>query len=91
MRVALIGATGSVGTRILDELVRRGHRVTAIARRAERLKATQSFRKGNAPQSILAIIFVTTQWLNMSSHGILIKPTNTKSNQLSSSGLNNYI
>jgi putative NADH-flavin reductase len=38
MRVALIGATGSVGTRIMDELVRRGHRVTAIARHPEKVK-----------------------------------------------------
>lgn len=32
MRVALIGATGNVGSRLLAELVRRGHEVTAIAR-----------------------------------------------------------
>lgn len=32
MRVALIGATGNAGSRILTELVRRGHAVTAIVR-----------------------------------------------------------
>ncbi|WP_207510364.1 NAD(P)-dependent oxidoreductase [Longitalea luteola] len=32
MKVALIGATGFVGTAILNELLERGHRVTAIAR-----------------------------------------------------------
>jgi putative NADH-flavin reductase len=32
MRVALIGATGNAGSRILSELVRRGHTVTAIVR-----------------------------------------------------------
>ncbi len=32
MKVALIGATGNVGTRIVKELVARGHDVTAIAR-----------------------------------------------------------
>ena len=32
MKVALIGATGRGGSRILDELVSRGHAVTAIAR-----------------------------------------------------------
>jgi putative NADH-flavin reductase len=32
MKVALIGATGHVGSRILSELVRRGHAVTAIVR-----------------------------------------------------------
>jgi putative NADH-flavin reductase len=32
MRVALIGATGNAGSRILAELARRGHQVTAIVR-----------------------------------------------------------
>jgi hypothetical protein len=32
MRVALIGATGNAGSRILAELVRRGHEVTAVVR-----------------------------------------------------------
>lgn len=32
MKVALIGATGNVGSRILAELSRRGHSVTAVAR-----------------------------------------------------------
>ena len=37
MKVALIGATGFVGTAILRELVDRGHTVTAIARHPEKL------------------------------------------------------
>jgi putative NADH-flavin reductase len=32
MKIALIGATGNSGSRILSELVSRGHKVTAIAR-----------------------------------------------------------
>ena len=32
MKVALIGATGFVGTPILAELLQRGHRVTALVR-----------------------------------------------------------
>lgn len=32
MKVALIGATGMAGSKILKELVARGHQVTAIAR-----------------------------------------------------------
>ncbi|UGU15541.1 NAD(P)H-binding protein [Sinomicrobium kalidii] len=36
MKVALIGATGFVGTNILNELVDRGHEVTAIARTPEK-------------------------------------------------------
>lgn len=46
MHVALIGATGRGGARILDELVPRGHRVTAIARNVDRLAA----RDGVTPQ-----------------------------------------
>ena len=37
MKVALIGATGFVGTAILKELVDRGHEVIAIARHPEKL------------------------------------------------------
>lgn len=39
MKIAIIGATGRVGTRLTDEAVRRGHQVTAIARQASRLPA----------------------------------------------------
>jgi hypothetical protein len=35
MKVALIGPTGNVGSRILTELLRRGHEVTGIARHTE--------------------------------------------------------
>src|SRR5271154_7404482 len=37
MKVALIGATGNVGTRLISELRHRGHQVTAIARHPETL------------------------------------------------------
>jgi putative NADH-flavin reductase len=36
MRIAIIGATGNVGTRIVNELAARGHAVTAIARYPEK-------------------------------------------------------
>jgi putative NADH-flavin reductase len=39
MKVALIGASGQAGSRILAELVRRGHAVTAIARHPEKIAA----------------------------------------------------
>ena len=39
MKVALIGATGFVGAALLDELLRRGHEVTALARHPEKLAA----------------------------------------------------
>ncbi|BDB24695.1 3-beta hydroxysteroid dehydrogenase [Cupriavidus sp. TA19] len=37
MHIAIIGATGRVGTRLIDEALRRGHQVTAISRQASRL------------------------------------------------------
>lgn len=37
MKVALIGASGQAGSRLLAELARRGHHVTAIARHPERI------------------------------------------------------
>jgi uncharacterized protein len=37
MKVALIGASGQAGSRLLAELARRGHQVTAIARHPERI------------------------------------------------------
>ena len=39
MKVALIGASGQAGSRILAELTRRGHSVTAIARHPEKIAA----------------------------------------------------
>ena len=40
MKVALIGASGFVGTAILNELVQRGHQVTAIVRNPDKVKQT---------------------------------------------------
>ncbi|HYH20123.1 MAG TPA: NAD(P)-dependent oxidoreductase [Azospirillum sp.] len=39
MNIALIGASGNAGSRILAELASRGHRVTAIARHPEKIAA----------------------------------------------------
>lgn len=40
MAVALVGATGNVGSRILTELLQRGHAVSAISRHPEDVRAT---------------------------------------------------
>ncbi|PIQ20253.1 MAG: histidine kinase [Cytophagales bacterium CG18_big_fil_WC_8_21_14_2_50_42_9] len=42
MKVALIGASGFVGTAVLNELVQRGHQVTAIVRNPERVKEAEN-------------------------------------------------
>jgi hypothetical protein len=39
MKIALIGATGFIGSRLLAELVRRGHAVTAIVRNPQKVPA----------------------------------------------------
>jgi putative NADH-flavin reductase len=39
MKVVLFGASGMIGSRILNELVRRGHTVNAVARNPEKIKA----------------------------------------------------
>lgn len=39
MKIALIGATGFVGTHVLNELVSRGHQVTAVARNIDKIDA----------------------------------------------------
>ncbi|MBZ5634038.1 MAG: NAD(P)-dependent oxidoreductase [Acidobacteriia bacterium] len=39
MKIAVIGATGNAGSRIVTELVNRGHQVTGIARHPEKMQA----------------------------------------------------
>ena len=41
MNIALIGATGFVGTAVLTELLQRGHRVTVLARNPAKLSARE--------------------------------------------------
>jgi putative NADH-flavin reductase len=49
MKIALIGATGFVGAHVLNELVSRGHKVTAIARNTDKIDAEH--RPGNSQGS----------------------------------------
>lgn len=46
MRIAIIGATGLVGTRVLSESLDRGHEVTAIVRNPDRLPTHPKLRAG---------------------------------------------
>src|SRR5437868_15468760 len=48
MKIAIIGATGRVGTRLIDEALSRGHTVTAIARQADKLAARPGLATVNA-------------------------------------------
>ena len=44
MKIALIGATGFVGSAILREALERGHEVTAIVRHPEKIKPQAKLR-----------------------------------------------
>lgn len=44
MKIALIGATGFVGSAILQEALQRGHEVTAIVRQPEKLQSQANLR-----------------------------------------------
>lgn len=53
MKITLLGATGYVGTRILDEALQRGHEVTAIARHVDTLASRPGLaRPGLSPAAI---------------------------------------
>lgn len=45
MKIAIIGATGFVGSEVLKEALDRGHEVTAIARNTEKISAEMDFLK----------------------------------------------
>jgi hypothetical protein len=59
MKVVLFGASGMIGSRILDELVRRGHAVTAVSRHPEKVPALDGAKavQGDVtdPASVAAI------------------------------------
>lgn len=44
MNIALIGATGFVGSAVLNELLQRGHRVTVLARNPGKLTPAKASR-----------------------------------------------
>ncbi len=56
MKVAVVGASGRGGSRIVEELVRRGHQVTAIARNTEKIPtgANITAKKGDLHDAGLA-------------------------------------
>lgn len=48
MKIALIGATGFVGNGILNELLQRGHQVTAITRHAAKVTESENLKSVSA-------------------------------------------
>ncbi len=60
MKIALIGATGNAGSRILAELARRGHAITAIVRNPDKVLALPNVtaRRGDVfdPAGLAAVL-----------------------------------
>jgi putative NADH-flavin reductase len=81
MKIALVGATGNVGTRLISELTRRGHHVTAIARHPEKLKkqdavspVTGDVQNESALASVLAghdVVIHSVKFLNTDASKII--------------------
>ncbi|MCU7367644.1 NAD(P)-dependent oxidoreductase [Pantoea stewartii] len=60
MKIALIGASGQAGSRILNELASRGHTITAIARSADKIILTRGVIPAagdiNDPQALAQLL-----------------------------------
>jgi putative NADH-flavin reductase len=60
MKIAIIGASGNVGSRVTTELLARGHGVTAIARNVERIAASSQVTPvvgdAGAPETLAPIL-----------------------------------
>jgi putative NADH-flavin reductase len=52
MKIAIIGATGNVGARLVDEALSRGHHVTAVARSATGLTPAKNMKPVNADAGV---------------------------------------
>lgn len=59
MKIALIGATGFVGSALLQEALNRGHEVTALVRDPGQLKPTRSciLTKGMSTMSLTWLVW----------------------------------
>ncbi len=58
MKVAVLGISGRVGSRIADELLRRGHEVTGIARHIDNAAAPQpgvTLKSGDAADTVMLV------------------------------------
>ena len=56
MKIALMGATGFIGSKILQEALQRGHIVTAVSRAPEQLPSHQNLRPAKADVNDVAAL-----------------------------------
>lgn len=99
MKIALIGATGFVGSALLNEALDRGHEVTAIVRHPEKLQSHQKLRpaKGdvyNADEVArlvaghdAVISAFNPGWSNPDIYNIQVKGTQTIINGVKKAGI----
>src|ERR1035441_4476002 len=78
MKVVLYGASGNVGGRILDELLRRGHAVTAVARHPENVKAHAKVKAVQGDITDPASVAATVQGADAVVSAYAPPPTNTE-------------
>jgi hypothetical protein len=79
--IALIGSTGNIGSRVLDEALNRKHSVTAITRDASKLKprAGMTVRQGSTTDAVSMaailkghdIVVASVKWNEASVHHVL--------------------
>ena len=65
MKIALIGATGNVGSAVLDELLSRGHEVIALQRDPSKVAARENLRVVQADVSDAANVEAAVQGTDM--------------------------
>ena len=78
MRVALVGATGSAGSRILQELLSRGHTVLGIARRIEKLPAMHGVTGQSVDANNSAALATAIKGCEALISSVKFKETNTQ-------------
>jgi putative NADH-flavin reductase len=104
MKIALIGATGFVGSAILNEAINRGHEVTAISRHPEKIKVAHSHVtavKGNILNEEEVVSLVKDHeavigaynpgWDNPDIYNESLKGLQTIQNGIRKSGVKRYI
>lgn len=79
--IALIGSTGNIGSRVLDEALNRKHNVTAITRDASKLKprAGMTIRQGSTTDTVAMaailkghdLVVASVKWNEASVHHVL--------------------
>ena len=93
MRVALVGATGSAGSRILTELISRGHTVLGIARHIEKLPSLPGVTGKTVDVNDSAALAATIKGCDVLVSSAKFKETNTQGliDAARSGGVKRYI